>query len=280
MLVVPLATAWGHAIWISAMGATAAFERYALAATFRHVSTPDLFLGNGVRRVAGAALYAGLFLLPWAVAPARARISKSGWAAAGIVASVWLVSLLAGLAPSTGNVVGRFGLGTCTLGAACAFKPSGLLATPWFWAAATLGGIVGSMRMACLLGSKRPASGFGAYAAGFGAAFLLSLLGMDYYDRYYLVIFPPLLVLAAGACLFDRLQALPAQVLLAAWAVLGTWDHLAWNRAKQDGILQLQAMGLSPAEISGGMDWDARHHYEARMEDLLRQKPRRSHRPN
>jgi hypothetical protein len=186
---------------------------------------------------------------------------------------LWALLWALGKRPALGNIIGIYGLGTCTLGSSCAFKASGIFARPVFWQACLLAGFVSAAALAWKLGRaelwRRP---WGGFALAFGLALAPSFLGRDSFDRYYLPVFPPLI--AAGALVLDpRLpRVLPALAALAAWSILGTWDYLAWNRAKNEAGFRLHATGIPLERISNGMDWDARYGYERRMEELLRSK--------
>jgi len=189
--------------------------------------------------------------------------------AVGIWAAMWLLLAAARLSPATGNVVGRFGLGPCTFGAGCAFKAAGPLGSNAFWVGAMAAGLASSALLAWRLPWRRLKDGpLGAYALGFGLAFLLSLLGRDYYDRYYLVLFPPAIALA-GRGLAVPWKAAGGLALLGLWSLLGTWDYLNWNQAKWKAGERLHGMGIPYEAISNGMEWDARFGFEAGLQALL-----------
>jgi hypothetical protein len=91
--------------------------------------------------------------------------------------------------------------------------------------------------------------------------FLGSLLHTRYYfDRYLLVIVPFAL---AAACVSATARvgraSVAVAVVLAAYAVAGTHDYLAWNRARYAGLAELTEAGVSPREIDGGMEFNAWH---------------------
>jgi hypothetical protein len=46
--------------------------------------------------------------------------------------------------------------------------------------------------------------------------------------------------------------------MMAAWSWYGTYDYLAWNTARWEGIDHLLATGVGEREIDGGLEYDAR----------------------
>ncbi|MBI3767341.1 MAG: glycosyltransferase family 39 protein [Deltaproteobacteria bacterium] len=92
-----------------------------------------------------------------------------------------------------------------------------------------------------------------------------SLLHTRYYfDRYILVVAPfaiaALLVEPADAragSLGVRAGSLLLTLLLGWYAVAGTHDYLAWNRARDRGLTALQRDGVAATEIDGGVEFNA-----------------------
>ena len=91
--------------------------------------------------------------------------------------------------------------------------------------------------------------------------FLGSLLHTRYYfDRYLLVIVPfALAATCVSATARVGRSSVVVAVLLAVYAVAGTHDYLAWNRARYAGLAELTNAGVSPREIDGGMEFNAWH---------------------
>lgn len=118
----------------------------------------------------------------------------------------------------------------------------------------------GVLAAACLGGvtlRRDPVARFLTIAVG--VLFLGSLLHTKYYfDRYLLVVVPFVL---AATCLVARAHVGRASIVLAAvlvaYAVAGTHDYLAWNRARYAGLAELTDAGVSPREIDGGMEFNA-----------------------
>ncbi len=92
-----------------------------------------------------------------------------------------------------------------------------------------------------------------------GLLFLGSLLHTRYYfDRYLLAVVPfaiAAVTVSARAAVARSSVALAA--LLAWYAVAGTHDYLAWNRARYAGLAELEAAGIPPQAIDGGMEFNA-----------------------
>jgi hypothetical protein len=106
---------------------------------------------------------------------------------------------------------------------------------------------------------REPVPAFLALAAAL--VFLGTLLHTRYYfDRYLLLVVP---FWIAAVCVAGRVHASRTAVALAvvlAWyAVAGTHDYLAWNRARYAGLDALTAAGISPRAIDGGMEFNAWH---------------------
>jgi hypothetical protein len=81
-----------------------------------------------------------------------------------------------------------------------------------------------------------------------------------YFDRYLLAVVP--FAIAAG-CVAGGVRPAAASVALMAllgwYAVAGTHDYLAWNRARHAGLAELRAQGVPVTEIDGGVEFNAWH---------------------
>jgi hypothetical protein len=103
---------------------------------------------------------------------------------------------------------------------------------------------------------REPAVAFVVIAAGI--LFLGTLLHTQYYfDRYLLVVVP---FASAALAATARVEWTRASAVLAAalawYAIAGTHDYLAWNRARYAGIAELAAAGVPPEQIDGGMEYN------------------------
>ncbi|MCC6764433.1 MAG: glycosyltransferase family 39 protein [Deltaproteobacteria bacterium] len=103
---------------------------------------------------------------------------------------------------------------------------------------------------------REPAAFF--LAAASALLFLGSLLHARYYfDRYLLAVLPFALAALAVAGRAELGKAGLALAALLAWyAIAGTHDYLAWNRARWAGLAELAAAGVAPTEIDGGMEFN------------------------
>jgi hypothetical protein len=94
-----------------------------------------------------------------------------------------------------------------------------------------------------------------ATALLFGATLLQSRY---YLDRHLLPVIPPLVALVATTQLRAPTRAAVLLLALLGWyAVGGTHDYLAWNRARFAGLDALLSDGVSPAAIDGGVEFNA-----------------------
>jgi hypothetical protein len=76
-----------------------------------------------------------------------------------------------------------------------------------------------------------------------------------YHDRYYLVLLPPLICLAAKLSLetgFSRSAALSGILLLGFVSVSGTWDALRFNQACEEALQYLRRAGVPVSEVDAG----------------------------
>ncbi|MFN8642524.1 MAG: hypothetical protein U0802_13050, partial [Candidatus Binatia bacterium] len=234
-----------------------------------------ILLGN----LAAAALYTGLFLLPLLVVTAAgwARGRGQRWIAAATAAAAALIVWSSGKRmPLRGNVLIESGLGPVTLNdwyiRGLANDPR---LPPSFWWAVTALGVVGVALLTAQLagGLGRAWRGRGDAAAPAEAARTLLLATSALYlavataavqfDRYFLPLVPLLgLALLPPA---DGRRAGPGSraagavllALYAAYAVAGTHDYLAWNRARWQALEELADAGVTPQRIDGGFEFNA-----------------------
>ncbi len=105
---------------------------------------------------------------------------------------------------------------------------------------------------------RDPAVGFTVLATGM--LFAGTLVHTRYYfDRYLLIVLPfavaTLLTLRPLPTIRPISLALAA--VLAWYAVAGTHDYMAWNRARFDGLAALEASGVPATSIDGGFEYNA-----------------------
>ena len=80
-----------------------------------------------------------------------------------------------------------------------------------------------------------------------------------YFDRYLLLVLPFALALIAVVRPLPAARPRPVvlALLLALYGVAGTHDYLAWNRARFAALAALEAAGVPPAAIDGGVEYNA-----------------------
>ena len=215
--------------------------------------------------------YLGLFLCPLAVdlaRPLRLRHPR--------LATLWcagLVTLVVALYLREGalmfyltNVLYDFGLGALSLRDTLflALRPAvelgPALALPLTAIATLAAAILAVAWTADLARLRSPVPAFLLLAFAF--LFAGTLLHARYYfDRYLLAVLPfalaATLALRPVAPQSPRAWALAA--LLAWYAIAGTHDYLAWNRARHAGLATLTAAGVPATAIDGGMEFNAWH---------------------
>jgi 4-amino-4-deoxy-L-arabinose transferase-like glycosyltransferase len=189
------------------------------------------------------------------------------------------------LMPLTGNILVPSGIGPLTLRDTFVLKLENVRPLPaTFWAVTTAVALMGVLfQIVCLglrarvlatsltrVAPKDPTARGGAFLLLTGAIYLLTLLPVAIcFDRYFLPLIP---FLGAGILATTpyatgtrpdstaRWQMICAGLTLAclaAFAVCGTHDYLAWNRARWASLSDLMvADGVSPKEIDGGFEFN------------------------
>jgi hypothetical protein len=213
--------------------------------------------------------YLGLFVAPLALAlPLRGPLRRAALGATALLAALagalWLHE--GTLMFSLTNVLWDFGLGPLSLRDTLFLgEPPTVHVGPWLQVPLTAvavgaGGVMAAAWTAAVLRPRSPAHAFVALAALF--LFASSLLHTRYYfDRYLLAIVPFLVATLAGVGASEGLRRLPLALALACvfgwYAVAGTHDYLAWNRARWDALDRLTLTGTPPTAIDGGMEFNA-----------------------
>ena len=233
--------------------------------------------------------YLGLFLSPitFALAPATdrrtRRLTRATFVALAVVAAA-LYARSRALMPYLTNVIYDFGLGALTLRDTLflGLTPPQHLG-PFFEIALTILALAGAAVLAVRFVSMLAARDVDTAAAGNTATrdaaeparsdvavrfvalaavllFAGSLLHVRYYfDRYLLPVVPFAAAALLGSARRPSLRA-PSIVLAAivSWyAIAGTHDYLAWNRARYAGLEALRADGVPVTAIDGGFEFNA-----------------------
>lgn len=215
--------------------------------------------------------YLGLFLCPLAPGLAPALAARHGrllgaWCAL-------LAALAFGLYVRDGalmfyltNVLHDFGVGALTLrdtlflGLPPPVRFGRALTVPLTIVAAGTAGLLAAVWTAGLARVRTPVPAFLLLATGL--LFAGTLLHTRYYfDRYLVAVLP--FALAATLALWPVARTRPLGAVLAAclawYAVAGTHDYLAWNRARFAGLDALAAAGVPASAIDGGVEFNAWH---------------------
>ena len=106
-------------------------------------------------------------------------------------------------------------------------------------------------------------------------ALLLSALGTlvqahYYFDRYLLVLLPLAIASVVAVSPPPRLAwgLVAALAAMSFYSIAGTHDYMQWNRARWSLLTELEASGVTPRQIDGGVEYNA-----ARLAALLRTAP-------
>ncbi len=215
--------------------------------------------------------YLGLFLCPLApglltsVGKRHPRLLGAAWALLG--SGVVVLYLRDGaLMFYLTNVLYDLGVGALTLrdtlflGLAPPLQAGPALTAPLTIVAAATAGLLLTAWTAGLARVRSPVHAFLLLATLF--LFAGTLLHARYYfDRYLLAVLP--FALAATLALWPSGPVRPPGAVLAAclawYAVAGTHDYLAWNRARFAGLDALLAAGVPAQSIDGGVEFNAWH---------------------
>ncbi|MBW4697639.1 MAG: glycosyltransferase family 39 protein [Aphanocapsa lilacina HA4352-LM1] len=245
-------------------------------------------LGRSVRSLAQAALYVGLFLVPWLMVATVGRwwplAWRQKWLAAGAggvfaaamvaIAAAGSTSLRDALIPQIfGGVLYDCGAGfpilkdTFTL-----WLPHIPTAPAGFWLAITALAAVGAGLIAFVaVSSGRGERWLVAFAwVGIALYFVLIAPRTASYDRYLLYFFPLVMIFA----LAPPPRAVPGALLgvalalilgCGAFAAATTHDYLAWNRVRWQVLRAAMAEGrLSPGNTDGGFEFNGWYLYDSR----------------
>ena len=214
-------------------------------------------------------MYLGVFTSPLLVGfrhPLHAyhpRLLRGGYVLAGVLALALFIRERTLMWYLT-NVIYDFGLGALslrdtqvlalvpvrTLGLALSIPLTGLAIVAVGRGVATYG--TGFRRL------RDPAIAFALLATGL--LFAGTLLHARYYfDRYLLIVLPFAIatLLALRPLPTIRPISIALALLLAWYAVAGTHDYMAWNRARFEGLAALEASGVPAASIDGGFEFNA-----------------------
>jgi hypothetical protein len=208
----------------------------------------------------------GLLLSPLAIGARGPRALAAAWHALLAALALALYLREGALMPYLTNVMYDLGLGALTLrdtlflGLPPPVWIGAPLAVPLTVLAVAAAARLATVWTAGLARLREPVPGFLLLATAL--LFAGTLLHARYYfDRYLLAVVP--FAAAATLALRPRAPARPVAfalaLALAAYAVTGTHDYLAWNRARAQGLAALRAAGVPLTAIDAGMELNAWH---------------------
>jgi len=233
-------------------------------------------------RVASVSLYLGLCAAPALLLVPRARPWRRPDLGVATAAGALLAAALAtgGLLPRLPNVWFDLGLGPATLRDHYLLgRPSWPSAGAGTWAVLTAiawaGGVALAARASAALAGLRARDPVDATRQRTGALALATLglyvpviAAVSLGDRYLLFALPfvLLVVVATGTRPIARpgLRTVAAVALLlasAGFAVAGTHDYLAWNRARWAALERLEREGIGAERIDGGFEYNGLRRY-------------------
>ena len=281
--------------WLRVTGRMPALFTLKNQVLFPRLGDPKALVSGLAKHIGTALLYLGWFSLPVTIlalpADAAARRDRLAFVIACcagfafVLGSAVILVHTRGPMPTAGNIVLAQGIGPLTL------RDIHILNLPdlpsigkSFWlvvtGAALLGGalLVGAAAgwAATIWSSLKPARIRPDQAAGIffllcGGIYLAPILVIGGWDRYYIPALPFLLIGIAAltspswtGATQPRL-AVAALLLagLAAFAVFGTRDYLAWNRIRWAALGELMAAEkVTPADVDGGFEFNGLYLYD------------------
>lgn len=178
------------------------------------------------------------------------------------------------LMPLGDNILFDLGLGPVLLGGT---EPNILAKGPTvFWVLVTTCGVIGAsaiISMLVILIQRRAASPVLFMSFCF---YLAVIMFRGFFDRYLLFpmfLLAPVLALAGQATTSRTKILLPMAsltlLLFATFAVAGTHDYFAWNRARWQAAKDLvEIKQISPLDIDGGLEFNGWYGYQPRYRHL------------
>ena len=294
---VPLAVCVGALLtfqhWLKVTGRLPALYSLQNGEFLSALCTPKRLVPGLAKHIGTALLYLGWFSLPVMVlvlpAVAAARTGRRVFIIAGCVfalCSITVLVLTRGPMPTAGNIVLAQGIGPLSLRDVHILNLAHVPAL-WrgFWLAITVASLLGgallvgavaakvaTLRRSFLRARIQPDRIAGVFFLLCAAIYLSPILVIGGWDRYYIPALPFLLVGVAGVAAASwqprtRTRVALAGLLLASlsfYAVLGTRDYLAWNRARWTALNDLLADGkVTAADVDGGFEFNGLYLYDA-----------------
>lgn len=211
----------------------------------------------------------GFFLLPLAAAAFRRDVLKRperfGFQQVGgtLLLLFAAVALIAGwqIFP-VGNVFYNFGLGAIVLKDVPMDDPALFHLSGIWLALLRCAAALGALGLCFLtwknvrLGTERARLAKGLALGFVGAYWAFSCLNWLLFDRYVLPLLPFVVLMASPPPPRLFREGAGVGLLLALFALLGTHDYLAWNRARYAGLERLATQDVQPEQIDGGFEFN------------------------
>ena len=287
-LVLSAASIWAFEKWLVATMGTLQSYRVEQAWIQSILQRGPMFvISNMMSNLICAFVYLGLFLFPLLLAlypPLVASLSGKSRKNALILFVEPIVLLAVGLLithsvmPLGDNVLFNLGLGPVLLGGTA--KQVYTTAPSWFWIMVTTCGVIGVGAIASTLiavSANKPSRGVVFVLAVFWL--YLSVIGFrGFFDRYLMfplfLLLPVVTAAVRGAQSDSRWKVLRPiahliVLLYASFAVAGTHDYFAWNRAKWLAAHDLAEVAhVSPMDIDGGLEFNGWWGYDPQYRDV------------
>jgi 4-amino-4-deoxy-L-arabinose transferase-like glycosyltransferase len=293
---VPLAVCVGALLtfqhWLKATGRLPALYSLQNGEFLSALCTPKRLVPGLAKHIGTALLYLGWFslpvmilVLPAATAAWRGRRVSMIAGCIFVLCSLIVLVLTRGPMPTAGNIVLAQGIGPLSLRDVHILNLAHVPAL-WrgFWLAVTVASLLGGAllvgaaastvvtRWRTLLQARIPADRTaGVFFLLCAGIYLSPILVIGGWDRYYIPALPFLLIGIAGVAAASWQPQTPTRVALAAlllaslclYAVLGTRDYLAWNRARWTALNDLLAGGkVTAADVDGGFEFNGWYLYD------------------
>jgi hypothetical protein len=282
---IPLVSLIWYLWWFNTIhGSNWANQNYVVSYTIKYIINILPFIKSSIFRIMGSLMYMGSFLIPAGIALIFLKKEKFSLNKTIIlylfVVAVALFLLLNGFLPYFENALHRKGLGIITVSGGSTLKPAGLLGSISLWGTITiLALITATLILRSSISQKSvkqmAENRFGIITLPWILMYLMSFIGSRYFDRYPLVLLPPLISIALLQLNNKILKKPTVSVFIGAmiaFSLLGTMDYFAWNTAKWELGQKAEDFNIKKSEVANGFDWDATWLYEKNMNFLKSKK--------
>jgi 4-amino-4-deoxy-L-arabinose transferase-like glycosyltransferase len=246
---------------------------------------PVYVMANSMSNLICALIYLGLFLLPLLIAafpPLIRSLERKQKRLAIIMFVEPLILIAIGLLlnpqtmPLADNILFDLGLGPILLGGDQ--RAHYATAPRWFWVLVTVFGVIGASALLSTLFVviARERSRLTSFLLWVFFLYLAVISFRGFFDRY--LIFPLFILIPIVAASLPTTAANTRVLKPLAWltvfsfavfAIAGTHDYFAWNRARWQAAHDLvDVQGVSAMEIDGGWEFNGWYSYEPQFRDV------------